>query len=80
MILDFVIELVKIHDVDNVKLSLSEKCLYMKPYFLCLNSNNVSSTYISICINILIRNKFKYFVTHLCRNCINNTSDAYYAR
>ena len=34
MILDFVIELVKIHDVDNVKLSLSEKCLYMKPYLL----------------------------------------------
>ena len=34
MILDFVIELVKIHDVDNMKLSLSEKCLYMKPYLL----------------------------------------------
>jgi len=31
MIMDLVIELVKIRDVDNVKLSLSEKCLYMKP-------------------------------------------------
>ncbi|KYN29950.1 hypothetical protein ALC57_00594, partial [Trachymyrmex cornetzi] len=31
MIQDLVIELVKIRDVDNVKLSLCDKCVYMKP-------------------------------------------------
>ena len=31
VIQDFVIELVKVHNVHNVKLSLYNKCLYMKP-------------------------------------------------
>ncbi|KYN13718.1 hypothetical protein ALC57_14082 [Trachymyrmex cornetzi] len=31
MILDLVIKFVEIRDVDNVKLSLCDKCMYMKP-------------------------------------------------
>ncbi|KYN28708.1 hypothetical protein ALC57_01874 [Trachymyrmex cornetzi] len=49
------IELVKIRDVNNVKLSLCDKCVYMKYhrlYFSCSNSNNVLSTHILIYVNI----------------------------
>ncbi|KYN09267.1 hypothetical protein ALC57_18631 [Trachymyrmex cornetzi] len=31
LILDLVIKFVEIRDVDNVKLSLCDKCMYMKP-------------------------------------------------
>jgi len=36
MIRDLMIQFIKIRDMDNVKISLYDKCLYMKLYFLCL--------------------------------------------
>ncbi|KYN30386.1 hypothetical protein ALC56_15313, partial [Trachymyrmex septentrionalis] len=80
MIVNLVIELVKIRDVGNVKLSLIEKCLYMKLstiLFMLELEQCVKHIFrfVSIYINI-ISDKFKYFVIHLRQNCINNNSDA----
>ena len=69
VIQDFVIELVKIHNVHNVKIII--KCLYMKLYFLRLNLNDACiSIYVIVCSNN-VSDKFKYFMTYLHQNCMN---------
>jgi len=73
VIQDFVIELVKIHNVHNVKIII--KCLYMKLYFLRLNLNDACiSIYVIVCSNN-VSDKFKYFMTYLHQNCIMNKFD-----
>ncbi|KYN27505.1 hypothetical protein ALC57_03103, partial [Trachymyrmex cornetzi] len=52
MILDLVIELVKICDLDNVKLSLCDKCVYMKPstiLFMLELEQCVEHVYFDLC-------------------------------
>ncbi|KYN12698.1 hypothetical protein ALC57_15126, partial [Trachymyrmex cornetzi] len=76
LILDLVIKFVEIRDVDNVKLSLCNKCMYMKPstILLCLNSTQcVEHIYFDFCqYTNSISDKFKYFVSYLHQNCIAN--------
>ncbi|KYN12247.1 hypothetical protein ALC57_15599, partial [Trachymyrmex cornetzi] len=74
LILDLVIKFVEIRDVDNVKLSLCNKCMYMKPstILLCLNSTQcVEHIYLCQYTNS-ISDKFKYCVSYLHQNCIAN--------
>ncbi|KYN19883.1 hypothetical protein ALC57_07776 [Trachymyrmex cornetzi] len=61
-------ELVKIHDVDNVKLSLCKKCLYTKPsiLFMLELEQCVEHVYCELCqYTNGVSEKFKYFVTYL---------------
>ena len=80
MILNLVIEFIKIRDVDNVKLSLCEKSLCMKLstiLFMFELVQCVEHIYFDLCQYINITSdKFKHFVIHLRQNCINNKSDA----
>jgi len=66
--LDLVIEL-KIHDVDDVKLSLSEKCLHIKLstiFFMLELEQCVEHIFFDLCqYTNIISDKFKYFVTYL---------------
>ncbi|KAG5343812.1 SETMR methyltransferase, partial [Acromyrmex heyeri] len=60
VIQDFVIELVKIHNVHNVKLSLCDMCLHMKSsilYSLCLNLNTCIPIY--VIVRSSVSDKFK---------------------
>ncbi|KYN10779.1 hypothetical protein ALC57_17080 [Trachymyrmex cornetzi] len=74
------IELIKIHDVDNVKLSSCNKCLYMKPstiLFMLELEQCIEHVYCELCqYTNGVSEKFKYFVTYLRQNGINNKCDA----
>jgi len=50
---DLIVELVKIGNEYNVKISLHGTCLHQKPFFLCLYLNIVSNMYTLNCVNIL---------------------------
>ncbi|KYQ57716.1 hypothetical protein ALC60_03313, partial [Trachymyrmex zeteki] len=54
VIQEFVIELVKIRDVDTVKLSLCDKCLYMKPSTMLFMFEQCVEHVYSICVNVYI--------------------------
>ncbi|KYN28688.1 hypothetical protein ALC57_01942, partial [Trachymyrmex cornetzi] len=68
MIQDLVIELVKIRDVDNVKLSLCDKCVYMKPstiLFMLELEQCVEHAYFDLCqYTNIVSDKFDYFVNY----------------
>ncbi|KYN29365.1 hypothetical protein ALC57_01192, partial [Trachymyrmex cornetzi] len=75
MIQDLVIELVKIRDVDKVKLSLCDKCVYMKPItlFMLKLKQCVEHAYFYLCqYTNIVSDKFDYFVSYLRQNCIKN--------
>ncbi|KYQ47210.1 hypothetical protein ALC60_13767 [Trachymyrmex zeteki] len=80
VIQNFVIELVKIRDVDTVKLSLCDKCLYMKPstmLFMFELEQCVEHVYFDLCqFSNSVSDKFKYIITYLRQNCIMNKCDA----
>ncbi|KYQ50682.1 hypothetical protein ALC60_10225, partial [Trachymyrmex zeteki] len=80
VIQNFVIELVKICDVDTVKLSLCDKCLYLKPstmFFMFELEQCVEHVYFDLCqCTNSVSDKFKYFITYLRQNCIMNKCDA----
>jgi len=78
MIQEFQIRLVKLHDVDNVKLPLCDKCLYMKSstVLFMLELECIKHVYCELCQYInSVNEKFKYFVTYLRQNYINNKYD-----
>ncbi|KYN04689.1 hypothetical protein ALC62_04436 [Cyphomyrmex costatus] len=78
MIQDLVMELVKIRDVNTVKLSLCDKCTYMKPStVLFILEQCVDHAYFNLCqYTNSVNDKFKYFVTYLRQNCIVNKFEA----
>ncbi|KYQ58435.1 hypothetical protein ALC60_02571 [Trachymyrmex zeteki] len=79
VIQDCVIELVKIHVVNTVKLSLCNKYLYMKPstmLFMFELEQCVEHVYSDLCqCTNSVSDKFKYFITYLRQNCIMNKCD-----
>ncbi|KYN17558.1 hypothetical protein ALC57_10135 [Trachymyrmex cornetzi] len=80
MILDLVIKLVKIRDVDNVKLSLCDKCMYIKPstiLFMPELEQCVERAYFDLCqYTNIVSDKFDYIVSYLRQNCIMNKLEA----
>ncbi|KYQ49776.1 hypothetical protein ALC60_11152 [Trachymyrmex zeteki] len=77
---DLIVELVKIGNEYNVKISLNGTCLYMKPktmLFMFELEHCVEHVYFELCqYTHGISEKFKYFITFLRQNCINNQCDA----
>ncbi|KYN28181.1 hypothetical protein ALC57_02403 [Trachymyrmex cornetzi] len=80
LIQDLVIEFVKIRDVDNVKLSLCDKCAYMKSstiLFMLELEHCVEHAYFDLCLYTnIVSDKFDYFVNYLRQNCIMNKLEA----
>ena len=77
---DLNVELVKVHDTKNVKLSLYDTCLYIKPItvlFLFKLEQCTEHVYckLSQCTHG-VSEKFKYFVSFLKQNCITSKRDA----
>jgi len=77
---DLIVELVKIHCVNMVKLKSRNVCLYMKSstiLFMFELKHYINHAYFELCKNTYVVNeKFKQFVTYLCQNCIANRFDA----
>jgi len=76
---DLIVELVKIHDVNKVKLK-SRDALYLKSstvLFMFELEHCINHMYILNYVRtLLINEKFKQFVTYLlCQNCITNRFD-----
>jgi len=73
-------EFVKIVNEYNVKISLHDTCLYMKPktiFFMFKLEYCVEHGYFELCqYTHGISEKFKYFVTFLRQSCITNQCDA----
>ena len=77
---DLNVELVKVYDTKNVKLSLYDTCLYIKPItvlFLFKLEQCTEHVYykLSQCTHG-VSEKFKYFVSFLKQNCITSKRDA----
>jgi len=72
--------LVKIRDADIVKLTLYDTCMCMKPAtipFLFILKHCVEHVYFGLCQSThMVSEKFKQFVTYLCRNYVTNKCDA----
>jgi len=79
---DLIVEIVKIHDVNMVKLKSCDACLYMKSstvLFMFELEHCINYVYFKLCKNTYVVNeKFKQFVTYLHQNCIINKFDAAY--
>ena len=79
MIQDLSVELVKIDNEYNVKISLHDTCLHMKPktvLFMFELEHCVEHVYFELCqYTHGVSEKFKYFVTILRKNCITNQCD-----
>ncbi|KYN21865.1 hypothetical protein ALC57_05759 [Trachymyrmex cornetzi] len=67
-------------DVANVKLSLCDKCVYMKPSTILLMldlEQCVEHAYFDLCqYTNIVSDKFDYFVNYLRQNCIMNKLEA----
>jgi len=77
---DLIVELVKIHGVNMIKLKSRNVCLYMKSstvLFMFELEHCINHAYFELCKNTYVVNeKFKQFVTYLRQNCITNRFDA----
>jgi len=77
---DLIVELVKIHGVNMVKLISRDACLYMKSstiLFMFELEHCINHAYFELCKNTYVVNeKFKQFVTYVRQNCIANRFDA----
>jgi len=77
---DLIVELVKIHDVNIVKLKLHDACLYMKSstvLFMFELEHCINHVYFELCQKThFTSEKFKQFVAYLRQNCITNKYDA----
>ncbi|KYN43057.1 hypothetical protein ALC56_02496 [Trachymyrmex septentrionalis] len=77
---DLNVELVKVCDTKNVKLSLYDTCLYMKSItvlFLFKLEQCTEHVYYKLSqYTHGVSEKFKYFVSFLKQNCITNKRDA----
>jgi len=80
VIQDLIVELVKIHGVNMVKLKSRNVCLYMKSstmLFMFELEHCINRAYFELCKNTYVVNeKFKQFVIYLRQNCITNKFDA----
>jgi len=73
---DLIVELVKIGNEYNVKISLHDTYLHMKPKIIFFMFE-LEHVYFELCqYTSIISEKFKYFVTFLRQNCITNQCDA----
>ena len=74
------IQMVNIRDQPIVKLTSHDTRMYMKPstiIFLFEVASCVEHVYYQLYQNIhAVTEKYKYFVSHLRRNCVNNKCDA----
>jgi len=77
---DLIVELVKIHGVNMVKLKSRDVCLYMKSstvLFMFELEHCINHVYFELSQKThLTSEKFKQFVTYLRQNCITNKCDA----
>jgi len=77
---DLIVELVKIHDVNIVKLKLHDACLYMKSstvLFMFELEHCINHVYFELCQKThFTSEKFKQFVAYLRQNCITNKYNA----
>jgi len=77
---DLIVEIVKLHGVNMVKLKSRNVCLYMKSstvLFMFELEHCINHVYFELCKNTYVVNeKFKQFVTYLRQNCIVNRFDA----
>jgi len=77
---DLIVEIVKLHGVNMVKLKSRNFCLYMKSstvLFMFELEHCINHAYFELCKNTYVVNeKFKQFVTYLRQNCIVNRFDA----
>jgi len=77
---DLIVEIVKLHGVNMVKLKSRNFCLYMKSstvLFMFELEHCINHAYFELCKNTYVVNeKFKQFVTYLRQNCIINRFDA----
>ena len=68
------IKIVKVRDVNVVKITLRDACLYMKPstvLFMFELKHCVENVYSELCQSThIVNEKYKYFVTLLSENCI----------
>jgi len=80
VIQDLIVELVKIHGVNMIKLKSRNVCLYMKSstiLFMFELEHYVNHAYFELCKNTYVVNeKFKQFLIYLRQNCITNRFDA----
>jgi len=80
VIQDLIMEIVKLHGVNMVKLKCHNVCLYMKSstvLFMFELEHCINHAHFELCKNIYVVNeKFKQFVTYLRQNCIVNRFDA----
>jgi len=77
---DLIVENVKLHGVNMLKLKSCNVCLYMKSstvFFMFDLEHCIYHVYLELCKSIYVVNeKFKQFVTYLRQNCIVNRLDA----
>ena len=79
LVQDLVIKIVKMRDVNVVKLILHETCLYIKPstvLFMFELKHCVQNVFSELCHTYIVNKKFKYFVTLLGENCIIDKCNA----
>jgi len=79
---DLIVEIVKLHGVNMLKLKSRNICLYMKSstvLFIFDLEHCINHTYFELYKNTYVVNeKFKQFITYLSQNCIVNRIDVYY--
>jgi len=83
LVQDLVIKVIKMRDVNVVKLTLCETCLYTKPstmLFMFEFKHCVQNVYSELYSEYthIVNENFKYFVTFLGENCIIDKCDAVY--